>query len=598
MKHLHKFASVLLALVMAFSLMAPAFASGDGETAPQANENVTLTIENANEGHTYGAFQIFTGTLGTTTSTVEPSLGDETNPLRTTMSNVKWGNGIDQNKIATLLSDLSVTLPNGVQETSAEAARLAAEAMATYTATGTEENGKTPAKLADIINKALASSTNYTANAPESGKYTIAMPAGYYLIKDTATVSGNDTATDFMLQVLQNEVMKPKADGTPVVEKKIKEGDTLTDATQVAIGSKVTFQLKATLPEAVGTYKKYHLNFVDTLSTGLTYTAEDAKLTVKVVKDITATTTDEEFAQKLASATPLASGAYTASFENQVLTVKFADVKQAPINAVGGEVIVVEYKATLNENASIGTDEGNINDVKLQYANDPNWDGDGNPPEGETPKDTVIVFTFEVDNTKVTKDDEGSNVALSGVKFIIGKADTSEGAAADAKVWAEVENGIVKNWNKAENSATRLVSAEDTGVFNIKGLAAGTYYLREVETLPGYNMLTSDIVIVITADLNKEWSTDQVQDAIGNGGITATIDGTPVKMNVTEGDTTTATEKLDGIVPNTIINLKGAQLPETGGIGTTIFYIVGGLLTVGAVVLLVTKKRMSADSDK
>lgn len=116
----------------------------------------------------------------------------------------------------------------------------------------------------------------------------------------------------------------------------------------------------------------------------------------------------------------------------------------------------------------------------------------------------------------------------------------------------------------------------------ISGLDAGTYYLEETKAPTGYNLLADPI------------KTATIKDNDGVPGVENALE----KLEITVGEKTEAGNASTGIVNTTVQNNKGATLPETGGIGTTIFYVVGGLLTVGAVVLLVTKKRMSADSDK
>ena len=582
MKHLHKFASVLLALVMALSLMVPAFASGE--------ETVTLTIDNEVEGHTYSAFQILTGVLGQDNTAEED-----------TMSNVKWGNGIKSSDYQKLANELGVVLSGDSPDYSSdEAAQKVAEAMAAY---GKEDKEKTGEKLADILAQYLTDNTSYTAQYNKQAKnYTISnMTPGYYLIKNTGNLPDDDgtgsmtAATDIILQVLHNETVTPKAANTPTVEKKIKEGDELKDATQVAIGDTVTFQLKAWLPANITTYKKYQLSFVDTLSNGLTY---GSITSVKVCKDLTT----------LSTTNPIAESSYTvtapeAGTAGGTLTVAFDDVLVAPVSATGGEYIVVEYTATLNKNAQVGTTTGNLNDVLLKYTNDPNWDGTGEPPVGETPKDTVIVFTFELDNSKF---DDTTKNPLENVEFALGR-DAVEGETGDddGKVWAtatfdtELNKWIISNENgawKSDVTQATAIKSNSEGKFDIKGLAAGTYYLRETKALDGYNILTSDIKIVITAELKQTWDLPiEAKDAFTK--FEATINGESVKLNDADGNPTQENDT-SGIVNDPIANRKGATLPETGGTGTTIFYIVGGLLTVGAVVLLVTKKRMSVDSDK
>ena len=127
-----------------------------------------------------------------------------------------------------------------------------------------------------------------------------------------------------------------------------------------------------------------------------------------------------------------------------------------------------------------------------------------------------------------------------------------------------------------------LTSAETTGLFSVTGLDAGTYNLREIAAPAGYNLLSQDVEVVITAgtENNQSW----------NG-----IPGEALKTLAVTANGTAGTGNPDaGIASITIANNKGNTLPETGGIGTTVFYVLGSILVIGAVVLLVSKKRMNA----
>ena len=242
------------------------------------------------------------------------------------------------------------------------------------------------------------------------------------------------------------------------------------------------------------------------------------------------------------------------------LTVSIDDAKAAPVSAGNKAVITVEYTATLNEEAVPGG-AGNVNKATLEYSNDPNWDGNGNPPTGTTPEEVAVVFTLKTIVNKVEKNPnydpnvEGSEefIPLKGAGFTLYKKDVS---GEYIQVGEEVKG-------------------EEMTQFVFSGLDDGDYMLKETTTPVGYNTI-EDIYFTITAEHTVE-------------GLT-TLEGTNAENgNVFTGELTA------GSLTTNVENNKGATLPETGGIGTTIFYALGGLLTVGAVVLLVTKKRMSAD---
>ncbi|HWS43888.1 MAG TPA: SpaA isopeptide-forming pilin-related protein, partial [Pseudoflavonifractor sp.] len=165
-------------------------------------------------------------------------------------------------------------------------------------------------------------------------------------------------------------------------------------------------------------------------------------------------------------------------------------------------------------------------------------------------------------------------IKLAGAKFQLKNA---------ANKYAQVDvNGKLTGWVDTEATATTLVSAEDTGIFKVIGLDDGIYTLTEIEAPIGYNKLADSIKVVITAGTvhNTEWISDNTSDALRT--LTVAVDSGEAKDGVLS----------TGTVAITIANNKGATLPSTGGVGTTIFYAVGGVLMLGAVVLLITKKRI------
>jgi len=199
-----------------------------------------------------------------------------------------------------------------------------------------------------------------------------------------------------------------------------------------------------------------------------------------------------------------------------------------------GSIITVKYTATLNENASVGADI-NTNEVYLEYSNDPN----NTAETGKTPEDIVKVYLFTLNITKV--DVKDTNKVLEGAEFKL---------TDDSNKWAVIDaDGKLKSWSEQESEAT-ILQSDDSGKITVDGLAEGTYSLIETKAPDGYEIPKDSFSITISA----------------NG------------TNVYE-------------VSYTITNSKGSGLPETGGIGTTIFYIAGGLLIAVAVVMLINKRK-------
>ena len=206
--------------------------------------------------------------------------------------------------------------------------------------------------------------------------------------------------------------------------------------------------------------------------------------------------------------------------------------------------IVISYTATLNENAVIAG-EGNPNTSKVSYGDSSNTK--------YTPDSQTKTYTWDVDVFKYTMSGE-TETALAGATFTLSKnADGSNPIALVSK-----GNNVYRVAKTGETDTVTEITTDATGKFTIKGLDADTYYLTETAAPAGYNKLAGPVTIVI-----------------GENGV---VNGT--------------TEAPQGVDEVKVLNQSGAELPSTGGIGTTIFYVLGGVLVVGAAVLLVTKKRM------
>ena len=497
MKTIKRSIAFVLAMILTLAMSVTVFAEGEG-----AKKTFTITVNEAKAGHTYEAYQILKGDLSKS---------------QTTLSNVDWGTGIKADKKTDLANDAKAYVEklSGMQTNSSD---LKAEAQ----------------KIASALSTTVAGSVSVTQ---DNAKTEITgLEPGYYLIKDKdSSLTGDEAYTEYILNIVADTTITPKTD-VPSVEKKVKDtndttGDTTEwqDSADYDIGDVVPFQLTATLPANVQSYKSYYLKFDDTLSQGLDF--NEGTVTVKLGdKDVT------EF--------------FTTNYDaaSKKLTFTCDNILAKGFEAKNGETIVVEYKATLNKNAVIGS-KGNPNKVKLEFSNNPNNGGEGD--KGETPEDTVIVFTYKVVINKVDE----NNKALDGAEFTLYKK--IKGAAEDKEIKA-------------------VISGDKNDVFTFSGLDDGDYVLKETKTPDGYNT-ANDIEFTIKADHSIESDAPELNSLSGD--------------KVT-GNITLKADKTEGSLSTPVQNLKGSVLPSTGGAGRVAIYVIGAILVVGGGIVLVTKKRV------
>lgn len=579
MRMTKKLFTTLLALAMAMALALPAFAAG-----PAAGYSITITNDQA--GHTYEAYQIFAGTVSSDDMQTEGN-GDTTGPM---LGDITWGDNIqDTAGLIQALIDSDIEAFAGLDADTSTAADVAQALVVAADA----------AAFADIVVNYLAGEpTGETNTHVEDARYVIdGLPSGYYLVKDV-NVPQTGTATDYIVQVLGNVTMEPKDTDIPTLEKKVVEdrkyqqdggyGATFNDVADYDIGDRVQFKLIGSIPDMTA-YDTYTYVFHDTLPKGLTLDPDSFDVYVAYNKnDNPALEGWTELGAEYYTIEPTDTENGGGSF-----TVTFNDLKTVP-NTTDGDhkYIYVSYYTTLNTNAEIGLD-GNVNSASLEFSNDPNDE----TSTGQTTEDTVIVFTYGLDGTKV--DGEDGTTRLEGAQFVLlssGKTEAAvvvddkmsewlkvdtEAAAGDTKIPETYDEWVELN----KQHPGLIITSDETGLFNIAGLDNGTYYLREIKAPDGYNLLEEDVELVITATTANGQDWDGVPaDALTGLTVTTQLGEDGI---VTEGEGNVDT----GIVAITVANNQGATLPETGGMGTTLFYIIGGVLVVAAVVVLVARRR-------
>lgn len=580
MKTKKRVISIVLALVMVLAtVMVPAVSA-------KAADTKTITISDATHGN-YNAYQIFTGKVsGTAPDFV---LGD-----------VEWGTGVKPASLAAAIAaDATIKTYFTIADTSNPKAEEIAKGLEAIKA-DTANTDKALRRFAQIA-EANKSTTN-TAGSYNSGTKTVTISGlveGYYLVLDEYNVAddADDANSAYIIKVVEDVDMSTKME-VPTLDKKILEKDSTSNTVRVteneaSIGDKVEYELVTTVPDMTG-YTAYYYVVNDTLSTGLTYNAdmkivfdaEDANTTLVKDTDYTVTTSGDT--------------------NIKIVFIDFLDnYKDAK-----GKKFTITYSATVDEDAVIGTTTGNTNVASLTFTNDPSYDYDGDKDEpGDDPKDPVgktpdkdtVTYVYGIKLLKVDgKDDsplKGAKFGLSGSADFITKinstiyerddehgtfyklkdgtyTDDTTGLTdekCDGGLTAKYKEVTVVTKDTVKTNISKESYVDNDGIILFEGLGAGTYSLTELVAPEGYNSLTTPISIEIKADY----------DDPANPTFTyVDQDGNEVAVPST------------GIIEWTVENNQGIVLPSTGGMGTTLFYVVGGVLVAFAGVLLITKKRM------
>ena len=483
--------ALLAAFALVLAMAVPAFAASTAATGDNAGSS-SITIDGAVNGKTYTLYRIFDVASKTDDGMVYN--------VTTAWKSFFVGNGAGKDYVEIdSLGQVKNLKKAGFVDDSENAKAFAAAALAW---------AKTQSNIA------VAS---VTANSNEA-KFT-GLKEGYYLV-DTTTGSlcsvGNVTGS--------TAVTIKEKNGVPSVDKLVQEDsdNSWGDKNDAEIGQEVNF--KTTINVTAGNTTNYVLH--DKM-TGLTYKANSIQI-AKANGTVTLTQGTDYTIETPADG---------CSFE-----IKFVDDK---LNA--GDVVVVDYTATVNANAVVaGT--GNTNETWLDYSSNEH-----------TTHDTTRTYVWEFKIYKYTKGaGENETVDLPGAEFVLYKK------SGGTKSYLTANDNKLTGWTTEENSATKFTS-DNNGNVSISGLDADEYYLKETKAPDGYNKLTDDIRVVLTKEYNESTNVGTASFAYSN---------------VTKAD------KVE------VENNAGTTLPSTGGMGTTVFYVVGGGLMAVAVVLLVTKKRM------
>lgn len=449
------------------------------------------------------------------------------------LTNIVWGSGVNGEALLAELKTLSAY-------TNCESAVDVADVLAGFT-----DNSEQLDAFAKIVGKhltAVAATSTETKGADKSTYVINVTGDGYYFVKDTGNIAENDAATKYILAVRGEDVSVVAKAEVPDIDKVIVKADSANGGegkgTAQDVGSVVEFKVTSKFPAMDG-YDTYTYIVNDTMSAGLTFN-----------NDVAVTIDGTEYTN------------FTVAVSGQSFTITFNNFINQKANA--GKDIVITYSATINENAL--TTDKETNTVNLQYSNNPNDDSS----KGKTPDKVVYVYDFDIVVDKYTGD-ETTGTRLAGAKFVLYKTENGKNLyyfynANDKKVqWVELADDAAVAAAVAGGTITQVVT-DGNGTAKFQGLDSGTYYLHETEAPAGYNLLKEDVQVTITATYNADGT-------LASSSATSTNNGQYQQ-----------TQKIE--------NKSGTELPSTGGMGTTIFYVVGSILVLAAVVLLITKKRM------
>lgn len=410
--------------------------------------------------------------------------------------------------------------------------------------------------------KAFASEVAQYLTDPAAGTGTdsiTGLAAGYYLIKN-ATVGEGEVFTDYILQVVKDVEVNPKS-GKPTLDKQIRHNDNgewgVVGDNQ--IGDTVEFRTITTVPIVSG-YTEYTYVIHDEMSAGLTSNVHsNDDVTIKV---------NDEDAKKLdkiyytVTVDPKNANKFTVTVD---VLKAIEDGKMA-----AGDTLYTYYTGILNENAAVYDVGKQNNKAYLEYSNNPH----DNTTTNKTPEKVVYDWTFKMEINKI---DGESKAPLSDAKFVLSKnGNCSLGTIGDDGTPSNTKDliDLIENSDGSYTVAPAgytgsVVNVMTAGKITIKGLDDATeYYLYETKAPAGYNRLTDAVKFKITAtynDTGDSWTS-----------VTAAVNDVEQSS-----------------VSVQVANNKGSTLPSTGGIGTTLFYVIGGGLMAVAAVLLVTKKRMN-----
>ena len=634
---------LIMALVMSMGTMALA-----DEPYGAQNQDHTITVTSNGTGvHNYEAYQVFKGNLDAAEgvlSDIQWGSGINSAGLLDALEKA------NANSNSALFGQLGTITAGDAAADPAVPASTAAEVAKVLEG----KNASFMEAFADLVSANLTGTKAGTGatdgKTPNKGEISV-NGDGYYFIKDTTSALANgDTSSKFMLQVVKDLDITAK-DTVLTPDKEILKAngenfDRVKENT-AAVGDTVTFEVTIPVPDTTAYKDHFIFNMNDQLPAGLTFTGVSS---VKIGDNtLTSTGANPNYTVTAKTSPATTYSAYTipedpvTAVGGQAIKIVFnnfkayveadQDTSTEGVQNLIGQSVVITYTAVVNDDAVFGS-TGNENEVQFIYSNDPNHDYDGDEPDsddttGETPKDHTKTFVagieiLKVDGSDTTKTLAGAEFEITstsytktvtkGTKFEPANYVKTADETIESGTYYKLKDGsytttnpstltnktqyegsepyptyVKVSWNKtvttpdANNKITYVTGSD--GIIDIKGLKPGTYTIKETHSPDGYNKIDDEITIVIDWD-----PTTPVEGAADKAATFKLGTGTTTGVSlIADGESANAIYKIQ------IENNSGTVLPSTGGIGTTIFYVVGSIMVVAAGVLLITKKRMSRE---
>ncbi len=607
MKNMKKILALLVAVMVLIASMSVAFAAG-----PEYKITVTPSGEGVSiDGKEFKAYKLFDATYSTTSDAVAYSINVDSYFYKT-------------EAVKTILDNyftFTDTADANVKTVTPKAGFDVAQAYA----------------LTEALNGKLPSTEDAKATAADD-KAEITVPsAGYYIVtgEGVANEGGAVIAATAVTTAKPTASIRAKIDA-PSIDKEVDTPiDTAKHENQKSIGDTVTYTVKTKVPDMTGYTQKYFFVVTDTLSKGLTLVDDYAADNAEKKGGFTITLGDKtlvrgtDYVIEKTDYSESAGTTITIVFKNFIQYKGTYNAEtQVWDNSKEGSNIVITYNAILNDNAVLGN-EGNPNDVNLEYSNNPNDEGEGQPDNpdkprpgdatGKTPNHTTKTYVTGIELLKIGD----NNVAnkLKDVEFVVTGTALNDIKETTYERYVKVAEGTgdyyllkdgsytttaiqndpdqdgyngnlyaetAKNYKleagttfskTSGQEVTYKVKTDANGLITLSGLGEGTYVIKEIKTNDGYNLLENPVTIVVTAQTKVESEK-------------TVFDTWKFKK---DSDAESTTVNSNNRFEFTVNNNKGTVLPSTGGMGTTILYVGGSILVILAAVLLITKRRMNAN---